>query len=168
MPVRAAAVVVFALSLVACDLGKQRPPVELSSVADAPKHHEATRLRFRGTARPDLMGEERWVNRPQGRGASGASTKMAMFVVPVVPEGWTETQPVPLWVSAPSSQTDPAGWLDSLAEIERTPIVGKVMDYAGREPGMRTQSGWQRAIEDAEGRYGIRSDPHAPVVLWPE
>lgn len=161
----------FALSiaaLCACDLGKPAEPEKLESVADAPKHFEARRLEFTGTPRPDLHGEEHWRNAPVGRNSTGSGRELAMFVVPVVPEGWTEDQPVPLWVSRPGNRQDHSDWLGNLDPIASGPVTGKVVDYAGREPGMRKQSGWQRAIEDAERKHGITSDPHAPVVHWPE
>jgi len=152
-----------------CDLS--RPPVELDSVADAPEHHQAKRLSFSGTLRPDLMGEHSWRNASSNRGARGTGNPLYMIAVPVVPEGWTEDQPVPLWITASNKESDPerrTDWLERVKAVESGREVGKVVDFADREAGFRKASGWQKAIDAAEAEHGITSDPHAPVVVWPD
>lgn len=162
------------LLLGACDM---RPaPVELDSVADAPAHHDAKRLKFHGTPRPDLIGVHSWRNSTsiaRGGPGSGSGSELFMFAMPVVPEGWTEADPVPLWLTASSKASrggDPAPWIAESTEAlgGDAPVVGKVRDYADREPGFRTTSGWQKAIDVAETEHGITSDPQAPVVMWPD
>ncbi len=88
-----------------CDLS--RPPVELDSVADAPEHHQAKRLSCSGTLRPELMGEHSWRNASSNRGARGSGNPLHMTAVPVVPEGWTKDQPVPMGLTASNTESDP-------------------------------------------------------------
>jgi hypothetical protein len=151
-----------------CDAFAPEPPVELDSVADAPRHHEAKRLSFQGGPRPDLVGETSWMAQTTNGRSRGPRREMWMHVVPVVPSGWNPEHPVPLWVTSSDNGEQVGDWMKQLARLDREKVVGKVVDYAGREPGFRTESGWQRAIQDAESKHGIESDPHAPVVMWPE
>lgn len=152
-----------------CDLS--RPPVELDSVAEAPEHHEAKRLAFSGSLRPELLGEHSWRNTNTNRGARGSGAPLYMIAVPVVPEGWTKDQPVPMWLTASNKESKPerrADWLERARAVESGREVGKVVDYADREAGFRKVSGWQKAIQAAEAEHGLTSDPHAPVVQWPD
>ena len=154
------------LPSLACD--RNPAPVELGSVAEAPARSEAKRLSFPGSARVELVGETRWRNAPTGRGSASPAggSNMAMFVIPVVADGWTSADPVPAWLTSSEAIVDPGPWLAEVA-AHSGPFVGKVVDVAGREPGMRTTSGWQKAIGDAEAKHGITSDPKAPIVSWP-
>ena len=155
---------ILLLVLPACDRNNQ--PELLDSVADAPDHAKAKALSFPGTPRPDLIGETRWRNSASSsRGGGGTGVDMAMFVIPVVPAGWTADQPVPLWLTSAESIRDPQAWV-AKALAHEPPFVGKVVDIAGREPGMRTRSGWQNAIANAESSHGITTHPDAPIVSW--
>lgn len=162
-------VVGLTLSANACDLST--PAVELESVADAPAHFEASRLSFTGTLRGDLLGEHSWRNSSSvSRGSVARGPELFMIVVPVVPQGWDETQPVPLWLTTSNKRSKPGqrdDWLVEAKQVESGRQLAKVMDYADREPGFRKTSGWQKAIDAAEAAHGITSDPHAPVVMWP-
>lgn len=157
------------LNATGCDLS--RPAVELETVAEAPAHFEAKRLSFTGTLRVDLLGEHSWRNSSStSRGSRAPGPELFMIAVPVVPDGWDETQPVPLWLTTSNKRSKPerrGEWLEEAKQVESARQVGKVMDYADREPGFRTTSGWQKAIDAAEAAHGITSDPHAPVVMWP-
>ena len=154
-----------------CDFPKKASePVSIGSVAEAPKHYEETRLQFSGTPKPEFIGVTSWRPPKTGRSPGSATNRPKfMYVVPVVPEGWTKDQPVPLWLtSSEELREDPSPWTGKLPALASAPIAGKVMDYADREPGMRTTSGWQKAVVDAEQKHGIESDPHAPIVMWPD
>ena len=154
-----------------CD---KKPPVQID-VADAPKHHEAKRFVVTsGELRRDLQGIHRWrsVN-TNGRGGNRApGPQHEMLVYPIVPEGWTKEDPVPLWVTLSNQTRKQEGganaWLDDVEAALKSPLRGKVMDYADREPGFRATSGWQKAVDEAQERHGIVSDPHAPILMWPD
>ena len=163
--------VIAAFTLSACD--QQSKPVELSSVAEAPAHHDAKLLEFSGRVRSDLRGVETLgrATNSKGVGTSSPGGRRYRVVVPVVPHGWEPAQPVPLWIThVPrdvGSDGDPSAWLERAQSLQTEASVGKVVDYAGREPGMRTVSAWQKAVRNAEQAHGIQSDPHAPIVTWP-
>jgi hypothetical protein len=174
--IRARVVLVLVLALVgpptACGLGPEPTPVELASVAEAPAHFEAERLSFSGTAKPELFGRNDWINTSSAEMGNSVSSKHSMFVVPVVPEGWTPADPVPLWITRPGIRADdPGPWLVETERVATERVTGRVVDFAKRDPSSglgRKQSGWQKAIRAAEAEHGIRSDPHAPIVTWPE
>lgn len=151
----------FALSLAGCDRSPRT--VILADVDEAPRHYEAKKLTFKGRAQSDLVGEHSWTVARQPRGTTHGK-RLWMHVVPVTSANWTKADPIPLWISPSSNGEDVSAWLVSLRSLETEAASGTVVDYAGREPGYRTVSGWQKAIEEVSKKHGLVSDPHAPIV----
>jgi hypothetical protein len=70
-------------------------PAVLDSVASAPLHPEAARLRFpEAMARIDLMGEAR----SSIARSAGPPVQLSAFAVPLVPADWQRDQPVAAWL----------------------------------------------------------------------
>jgi len=99
---------------------------------------------------------------------SGTASRHWLYrhVIPVVGHGWTEAEPVPLWISSPSNSEQIDGWIMELRNELPERITARVVDHAGRKPGFRRESAWQRAVRDAERRHGLTSHPRAPIVSW--
>ena len=154
----------LALVLAGCE--RSPASVTLADVNEATRHYEAKQLTFKGRAQRDFVGEHSWTA-PTGSRGTTQGKKQWMHVVPVTSPGWTKADPVPLWLAPTSKDEDVSAWLASLHSLETKPVTGPVVDYAGREPGFRVASGWQKAIEDVTKKHGLVSDPHAPIVTCP-
>lgn len=166
-----AAALLAASVLPAAGCKRERKVVDLATVADAIHHQDARAVRFRGKPLLDKAGVA--ALRPSSGNRGARSTKLRYrFVIPVVPEGWSAGQPIPLWISPARDLDAPdlAPLAARIQEVETTAVEGSVVDHAGREPagGLgRGESAWQEAIRDAATRHGVASHPSAPVVLWP-
>jgi hypothetical protein len=73
-----------------------------------------------------------------------------------------------LWVSFSSNKKDQRPEMGALrAAMSAGQVKGQNVDYPERTSGVvRGKSAWQSAVEDAEKRFGLRSDPRAPIVSW--
>jgi hypothetical protein len=82
-------------------------------------------------------------------------------MVPLVPEGWTASEPVRVWVLCSTTRQsclDPTTWLEGL---QRQPPRGGEIVRRGVGPGSSVALG----AEDAKRRHGITSHPDAVVIM---
>lgn len=159
--------VTWALLATGCD---RVEAIDIGTAAAGPQHVETKYVRFTGVVHPGMRYTHKWrATNNMGRGGSrGPGVEHQMTVVAVTGPDWKAGEAIPLWVTEPSKVKDPEPWIADLSlALEAGAIEGKVMDYAGREKGFRTESGWQKAIKGFEGESEERSDPKAIVVMWP-
>ena len=146
-------------------LSTQAPaPVVLAQLSDAGQHPQAKRFTLTGVPRTDWSGSHQWgFHKPNG---TKREAQNAMWVVPLQEEGQDESAPIQVWVknaTAMRADASPEAWLRQLeSDFGSAPQTLQVVSHS-----KDADSGWRKAIQDAEQRHGIRSAPNAPVVLWP-
>lgn len=119
------------------------------SVADAPRFPSASTFRFvDGRVRSDLKGF--YEVRTQHR--SGISDVQVYHVAPLVPDGWTPTQPVPAWAVS--------GLDTEYSRVWREPRRGGVVDHGS------SREFHAKARDQAERAYGLASASNAPLIRW--
>ncbi len=126
--------------------------VTLASIADAPRHPEATRFVVEDArAVPALAGHAR--RTIIQRSNQGPSPRVvSLQAVPLVPAGWTRSQPVPAWLTC---STTPG--FDCRSQIEgdvRRTV--RVRDYEVDH--------YREAIADARRRHNVASAEGAPIL----
>lgn len=153
----------------ACALPSLRP-VELARVADAPQATSARAMTLTAQSVREVRGVGTWVTRAQrsGGGADDVATH-EMWVVPLVDPGEALGQQVAAWVT-PSEHlaggASPEAWFARLAsELDGQRLTLKVASRAAE--ARKSESGWGKAITDAEARFGVQSHPDAPVLFFP-
>lgn len=140
------------------------PPVVLAQLSDAGQHPQAEALTLKGVPRIEWVGEHKWgYHKPNGK---KREPLFVMWVVPLQEEGQDPSSVVHVWVR--NASTNDAGgtsedWLSSLQEGFGT--SAQTLKVISRPDD--ADSGWRKAIQDAEQRHGVRSAPSATVVLWP-
>ncbi|WP_096326521.1 hypothetical protein [Nannocystis exedens] len=153
-------------------------------VAEAPAHRFAGLVTFAsGTLRPDLAGQS--VRKQAFRG--GGLARYVHHVVPLVPAGWTPSQPVPAWVAGPDETVvttvlergeigrgahrhgELARRLDAGEIVVRTPLPERVRDavvlHRSDAAHLEELGSIERAIAATERRHGLHSHPDAPIVV---
>jgi hypothetical protein len=159
----------LATAMVLSGCGRGANYVVIPDLKRAPEFVKESYLAFSGVPRIDLAGSYTWRPASVGPGKTpGMQREQSRFVIPIVPEGWDPSQPVPLWVSFSSNKKDQRPEMGALrAAMSAGQVKGQNVDYPERTSGVvRGKSAWQSAVEDAEKRFGLRSDPRAPIVSW--
>jgi|GEM_PF-1950451 hypothetical protein len=166
-PVLTAALLCGVLCLSSCFRRDQ--VVVIPDINAAPGFVAARSLAFDGVPHPELSGSYSWAAGSVGAGKlPGARKRQWRYVIPVTSADWDRTRPVPLWMTfdliAENQQSQIAAFAKA---IQSGQVAGLNVDFPGRTVGVfRGVSAWQQAVADAEARYGIRSDPDAPIVSW--
>lgn len=126
--------------------------VTLASIADAPRHPEATRFVVSDirVARPFIGRTQRTVVQMIGAGPSPRT--FSIQVMPLVPAGWTRDRPVPAWLAC---TTTPG--FDCLQRSERDlSRTIRARDY--------DLDYYREAIADSRRRHGVTSANDAPIL----
>lgn len=130
--------------------------------SDAVVHGGASRLRVRGAARL----EDAIDHRTELVTGSSRTTKW-FHLVPIVDDGWSDGDPVPLWITSASSAADAESWKRALASaLARGPIDVEVVARGGLD-AREKPTGWHEALEALEASGWPESDPRAPIAVWP-
>lgn len=145
------------------------PSVALAHVADAPQETTAKALTLTARSVRDVRGVGRWSTRnPRSVGVKEASIH-EMWVVPLIDPGAALGTQVYAWVTPSAPIADgatPDAWFAQLAsELDDHTLTLKVATRASE--ARRTDSGWGKALADAETRLGVASHPDAPVLFFP-
>lgn len=163
---------IFAFSVVllgAVGCVEKSRPVVVPNVEDAPRYVAQRHLEISGVPHLDLMGVYSWRSGSVGPGKSpSGNPKQWRYVVPLTGSEWDKTQPVPCWISFSTNREHVSV---EAAALSRTLSAGSIrginVDFPARTVGvLRGVSAWQNAIRDAEARFGIRTDPNAPILSW--
>lgn len=152
----------------ACALPSLRP-VELARVADAPQATSARAM----TLTAQSVREVRGVGQLKTRHPRAVGVKEPivheMWVVPLVDPGEPLGPQVAAWVTPLDLRADgesPDAWFARLAsELDGKRVTLKVASRAAE--ARKSESGWGKAITDAEARFGVQSHPEAPVLFFP-
>lgn len=153
--------------LVGCDRADEAVVIE--DLRLAPEYFRTPVLAFSGTPRFEWTGRYQWRSGTSGAGkVPGKDHLRYRYVVPILPDGWTRSEPVPLWVSYDSHRENVSAEREAIGRaLAAGRIHGVNVDNPTREPGLlRGTSAWQEAVRDAESRFGISSHPTAPIVVW--
>ena len=127
--------------------------VTLDSVAEMPRHPEATRF---------IVGDVRAVpafaasaSRTTSTGGAGPRVHHYLYhVMPLVPRGWKRNEPVPAWIGCSAERRDGSDCLKKSArEVQGSVRVG---DY---DLGF-----YEAAVLEAEKEHGLASAEGAPIV----
>lgn len=155
-----------------CPLTREREVVELESVRDVLDHSKSSKgLKFTAVARIDLAGYKTWSVR--GTRTSSPSTTRSAAMVPIVPEGWTPDDEVPLWIRVDAradGAEDPAlvRKLEELREAaEAGPITISPTQQLKADIDMEGTNAFQIATKRAMDEHGLRSPVGAPLASWP-
>lgn len=147
--------------------GLASPTVLPATLATLPSLRDAFVTLGDGVPQPAYLGS--YVHVTQGsRGRSGLQASYQ--IVPLVPADWTPAQPIKVWLwcnDGPETRNcqDPARWLSLL---ETAGVPGRSARVIAHADVRRTGSGWNLSVIDAERRHGVRTDPEALFVSWPE
>lgn len=155
-----------------CPFTRERQVVRLESVDDAIEHAKSSKaLEFHAVVRIDLAGYKMWSVRPS-RG-QGPATPRTAAMVPVVPEGWTPEDEVPLWIRVDARADGPehpklAAKLEELrAAAEAGPITVSPAQQLKGDIDMEGTNAFQIGAKRAMDEHGLRSPIGAPLASWP-
>lgn len=122
-------------------------------VSDAPAHDSAAVFHFTdGTVRTDFE-----VELPVYSGTRGTSTySYSLYLVPIVPDGWTRETPVPAWAVSVrhAYEFSKAAWSQPYR--------------AGVRVTSLNSGDFQDTIGEAERIYGLNTAVGAPIIRWME
>ena len=126
--------------------------VTLGSIAEAPRHLEATRFIVTDVcpARTFSSNMQRTIVRQFGAGPR--EERWTLQIMPLVPTGWTRDRPVPAWIAC---TTTPG--FDCLRRIDDD--VSRTVCVRDYDVGF-----FRTAIANAERRHGLTSAAAAPVL----
>jgi len=154
------ALLVALLGTVAC----QHEATDVA-VDDAPKHDGIDRL---GLADANVL-----LNRagshekkcPKRRGkAKSACVEQHYYVFAVVAEDAKKVTTVSAWVTC-ADETKSLAECRKAVKAHEDDVTGTVVVRVGDEKKtMRTKSGWEKAIEDAEKKHNLKARPRSPVI----
>jgi hypothetical protein len=170
----AIAALVLASPLAACGDGcpvtREVPVTELSSVAEAlDLAEDVEAIRFVGEVRREYVGLHRWTV----GGTRGATpTHAVAALVPVVPPGWTEKDPVPLWVRVDARSGSPEVPIDVEIEafasaVAAGPVSVRVSQRLEASVDMDGTNAFQIATRSALDTHGLQSPVGTPIGSWP-
>lgn len=132
-----------------CEYALLGPTISEISVTAAPEHPMASIYHFNdGHLELRFEGQVAVYSGSRGR----RSLAYYQHVVPVVPEGWSSSQPIPLWAASV-----PYKYRASRQSWEQTYRSGIRLVDDGE---------CLEAIKDLESRHHLISAPHAPVIVW--
>lgn len=163
--------IIFVIVASTCLTGcfEKKAAVVVPNIEDAPKYVAERRLRISGHPHLDMMGVHTWRSGSIGPGkSSNTNPKQWRYVVPVTGKNWDKTRAVPCWVSFSTNKEHVSAEADALRRALTTgSIEGINVDFPSRTVGaLRGVSAWQSAIQDAEARFGVHTDPRAPILSW--
>lgn len=160
------------LSVAGCDRLSSKREETRVAVDEAPKHEKESRLTLTGAkVLLDRGGAYDRVcppNQTPPRSAPGCMDHH-FYVFPLVPEGWTLSAEVPAWITCSGNVTS----LDACrARVAARTADGRPGDVSGtvavrlgdRERFGRTNSGWEKAIDQAVEVHQLRPAPRGPVL----
>ncbi|MDF1658605.1 MAG: hypothetical protein P1U58_13400 [Verrucomicrobiales bacterium] len=143
--------------------------VVIPNIEQAPEFVSERRLAFRGIAHLQLSGSYNWNGPTTGQGKlKQAKPKDWKYVIPVTGPDWDRSRPVPLWVTFSLSGKNQQSQMSAFQRaIKAGEVAGINVDFPTRTKGMlRGKSPWQHAVNNAEERHGVTTDPRAPIVSW--
>jgi len=144
-----------------------RGRVVLQKVDEAVAHPKAKFFTLRGQSIPDRRGIGSWEFRHPRSVGTNDLTGHEMWVVPVVDPGGELGDEVFVWLTPPGhikAGDSPNAWVERLQkEFDGKELTLKVVARVANAPN----SGWAKAIADVQNRHGLRSNPHAPILLFP-
>jgi|GEM_PF-1851638 len=152
-----------------CPVTRDVPVHALGSLAEAlelPDDVEA--IRFEGVARPELTGYKTW---SVGGTRNARPTRAAAATVPVVSEGWTKGDPIPLWVRVDARHaTDPPiqAEIDAfVAAVQAGPVEVRVTQRLEADVDMDGTNAFQIGPRRAMDEHGVHSPVGTPIGSWP-
>jgi len=123
------------------------------SVRQAPDHPTTGGYRFRDAVlRPDIRGQVLTTHTD----TNGFRTSTWYYVAAVVPEGWTEREPITVWAACGEIASCREDWARPFkAGVRLNPETTSIPDY-------------RKAVENAASITGVTSAPNALFITWVE
>lgn len=135
------------------------------AVDDAPKHDGVDRMQL---ADANVLltrgGIYERTCKKRGNKIKPGCVEQHYYVFPVVPKEAEKVTAVAAWVTCPDDTTSLADCRKAIKASEDD-VSGTVAVRVGDEKkSMRTKSGWEKAIEDAEKKHRLTTRPRSPVI----
>lgn len=125
----------------------------LASVAEAPAHQGANRFRIADARLMSTLAGYHQVTTARQYGAGPREQLRVHHVAPLVPPGWSATQPVPAWIGCGVSPG-----FNCLKAL----LAGQTSFVRIRQA---EAGAFAAATRDAVSRHGLKAHPAAPVLL---
>lgn len=152
-------------TLMACEAA----PTALRTVADAPQATDARAMTLTAESVGDQRGIAEHVSRHPRAVGTPEPQRQEIWVLPLTDPGQPLGAEVSAWVTHPGFKgagESPEAWRAELAAgLDGRRVTLKVAVRQGDRNF--ADSGWGRAIADAEAKHGLRSRPRAPVLFFP-